>query len=70
MEEEGNYENDLRPEDLLEDEDAHYRSEEEHAGARLKEKPLGPPVELEIPLRPPPAPPSQVFTPNVIFPSC
>ncbi|KAL1566357.1 protein LEO1 isoform X3 [Salvia divinorum] len=55
IEEMGNYEKDLRPEDMIPDEDAPYYSEEEHIDARAKEKPVGPPLELEIPLRPPPS---------------
>ncbi|KAL8547124.1 hypothetical protein ACS0TY_006735 [Phlomoides rotata] len=49
------YEEELRPEDILPDEDAAYESEEEHIEAKLKEKPAAPPLELEIPLRQPPA---------------
>ncbi|KAG6386067.1 hypothetical protein SASPL_154953 [Salvia splendens] len=55
IEEMGNYQKDLRPEDMIPDEDAPYYSEEEHIDARAKEKPVGPPLELEIPLRPPPS---------------
>ncbi|KAK4437005.1 protein LEO1 [Sesamum alatum] len=55
MDEEGNYEKELRPEDMIPDEDAPYDSEEERFEAKTKEKPTGPPLELEIPLCPPPA---------------
>ncbi|KAK6123085.1 hypothetical protein DH2020_043172 [Rehmannia glutinosa] len=55
MDEEENYETELRPEDIIPDEDARYDSEEEHIEAKTKEKPFGPPLELEIPLCPPPA---------------
>ncbi|XP_011072861.1 protein LEO1 homolog [Sesamum indicum] len=55
MDEEGNYEKELRPEDMIPDEDAPYDSEEERIEAKIKEKPVGPPLELEIPLCPPPA---------------
>ncbi|XP_057805093.1 protein LEO1 homolog [Salvia miltiorrhiza] len=55
IEEMGNYGKDLRPEDMIPDEDAPYYSEEEHIEARAKEKPVGPPLELEIPLCPPPS---------------
>lgn len=55
MDEARSYEEELRPEDILPDEDAAYDSEEEHTEAKLKEKPAGPPLELEIPLRQPPA---------------
>lgn len=44
------------------DEDAQYESEEENIEAKFKEKPVGPPLELEIPLRPPPARPEKVYT--------
>ncbi|CAO2818514.1 unnamed protein product [Amaranthus hypochondriacus] len=57
IEEEESYEK--RPDDLVRDEDAQYGSEEE-IEAKLKEKPVGPPMELEIPLRPPPALPDKM----------
>ncbi|KAA8541022.1 hypothetical protein F0562_024840 [Nyssa sinensis] len=60
MEEEGSYGKDLRPEDILQDEDAQYESEEENIEAKPKEKPVGPPLELEIPLHPPPAHPDKM----------
>uniref|UniRef100_A0A803L9H4 RNA polymerase-associated protein LEO1 n=2 Tax=Chenopodium quinoa TaxID=63459 RepID=A0A803L9H4_CHEQI len=59
VEEEESYEKNLRPDDLVRDEDAQYGSEEE-IEAKLKEKPVGPPMELEIPLRPPPADPEKM----------
>ncbi|KAK9278642.1 hypothetical protein L1049_028215 [Liquidambar formosana] len=59
-EEEGSYGKNLRPEDMLPDEDGQYDSEEEHLEAKPKEKPVGPPLELEIPLRPPPAHPDKM----------
>ncbi|GAV85282.1 Leo1 domain-containing protein [Cephalotus follicularis] len=58
--EDGSYEKNVRPEDVLPDEDPHYESEEEQFEARHKEKPIGPPLELEIPLRPPPAEPTKM----------
>ncbi|XP_059442458.1 protein LEO1 homolog [Corylus avellana] len=60
MEEEGSYGKSLRPEDIVADEDAQYESEEENIEAKFKEKPVGPPLELEIPLRPPPARPEKM----------
>ncbi|KAH9778096.1 protein LEO1-like [Citrus sinensis] len=60
MEEEGSYEKSIRPEDIVPDEDMHYESEEEHVEPKHKEKPVGPPLELEIPLRPPPADPTKM----------
>lgn len=62
MEEEGTYGKSPRPEDLVPDEDARYESEEENIESRIKEKPVGPPLELEIPLRPPPARPERVYS--------
>ncbi|CAA0826603.1 Protein LEO1 homolog [Striga hermonthica] len=50
-----NYEKELRPEDIIPDEDAPYYSEEDQTVAKPKEKPVGPPLELEVPLQPPPA---------------
>ncbi|KAI5648287.1 hypothetical protein M9H77_34292 [Catharanthus roseus] len=60
VEEEGSYDKELKPEDMLADEEGQYDSEEEHAEAKLREKPVGPPLELEIPLRPPPALPDKM----------
>ncbi|XP_019463918.1 PREDICTED: protein LEO1 homolog isoform X2 [Lupinus angustifolius] len=60
MEEEGSYGKSLRPEDILAEEDRHYMSEEENFERKIKEKPLGPPLELEVPLQPPPAPPENM----------
>ncbi|GMN54263.1 hypothetical protein TIFTF001_023394 [Ficus carica] len=48
------------PEDIVHDEDARYESEEENIEAKIKEKPVGPPLELEIPLHPPPARPEKM----------
>ncbi|CAK9163507.1 unnamed protein product [Ilex paraguariensis] len=60
MEEEGSYEKDLILEDMLPGEDGQYESEEENIEVKSKEKPVGPPLELEIPLRPPPAHPDKM----------
>ncbi|OVA00791.1 Leo1-like protein [Macleaya cordata] len=60
MEEEGSYEKDIRPEDIVHDDDAQDESEEETFEQKVKEKPVGPPLELEIPLRPPPAQPDKM----------
>ncbi|CAL5327058.1 unnamed protein product [Camellia sinensis] len=60
MEEERSYERGLRPEDMVPDEDAQYESEEENIEAKIKEKPVGPPLELEIPFRAPPAHPDKM----------
>jgi len=56
------YEKDLRPNDMVAEEDAQYESEDEHHERKQKEKPVGPPLELEIPLRPPPGRPDRVMT--------
>ncbi|KAL3849288.1 hypothetical protein ACJIZ3_011170 [Penstemon smallii] len=55
IDEEDHHEKELRPEDMIPDEDAPYDSEEEPYEAKFKEKPVGPALELEIPLRHPPA---------------
>ncbi|KAF2311225.1 hypothetical protein GH714_021038 [Hevea brasiliensis] len=60
MEEEGSYEKNLRPEDMLMDEDTQYESEEENIEFKSKEKPVGPPLELEIPFQRPPADPTKM----------
>ncbi|XLS74609.1 hypothetical protein HN51_031474, partial [Arachis hypogaea] len=43
----------------VQDEDHRYGSEEENYEMKTKEKPLGPPLELEVPLQPPPALPEK-----------
>ncbi|XP_076905132.1 protein LEO1 homolog [Bidens hawaiensis] len=58
MEDEG-YEKDLRPEDMLADEEGRYDSEEDNV-IKAKEKPVAPPLELGIPLRPPPSHPEKM----------
>lgn len=60
MEEEGYYGKSPRLEDVMPDEDARYDSEEDNIEAKPRDKPVGPPLELEIPLRPPPARPEKV----------
>ncbi|XP_058070392.1 protein LEO1 homolog isoform X2 [Magnolia sinica] len=60
IEEEGSYEKELRPEDLVPEEEGQYESEEENLEQKHKEKPVGPPLELEIPLRPPPGQPDKM----------
>lgn len=53
------YEKDLRPEDMVPEEEAQYESEDEQQ-RKPKEKPVGPPLELEIPLRRPPGRPERM----------
>lgn len=60
MEEEGSYEKGLRPEDMVPDDDGQYESEDENLEKKPKEKPVGPPLELDIPLHPPPGQPERV----------
>ncbi|XP_050376302.1 protein LEO1 homolog [Argentina anserina] len=60
MEEEGSYDKSPRIEDVMQDEDARYESEEENMEVKPRERPVGPPLELEIPLRPPPAHPEKM----------
>ncbi|CAN6585076.1 unnamed protein product [Malus baccata var. baccata] len=60
MEEEGSYGRSPILEDLMPDEDARYDSEEDNIEAKPRDKPVGPPLELEIPLRPPPARPEKM----------
>ncbi|KAK9926102.1 hypothetical protein M0R45_023351 [Rubus argutus] len=60
MEEEGSYDKSPRVEDAIRDEDARYESEEENVEVKPRERPVGPPLELEIPLRPPPAHPEKM----------
>lgn len=60
-EEGGSEQRGLRPEDIIPDEEDQYESEEEQQfEQRQKEKPVGPPLELEFPLRPPPGQPDKM----------
>ncbi|XP_057489506.1 uncharacterized protein LOC130775420 [Actinidia eriantha] len=59
LEDEGSYGRGLKPEDMVPDEDMQYESEEENIEVKIKEKPVGPPLELEIPFHPPPAHPDK-----------
>ncbi|KAM1081122.1 hypothetical protein EV1_015528 [Malus domestica] len=60
MEEEGSYGRSPILEDVMPDEGARYDSEEDNIEAKPRDKPVGPPLELEIPLRPPPACPEKM----------
>ncbi|XP_020579682.1 protein LEO1 homolog isoform X2 [Phalaenopsis equestris] len=60
MEEEEIYEKDLKPEDMVPDEDAQFEFEDENLDQKTKEKPIGPPLEINIPLHPPPGRPDQM----------
>ncbi|AED97427.1 unnamed protein product [Arabidopsis thaliana] len=62
IEDEEGSEKDLRPDDMVLDdiipeEDPQYESEAEHVEARYRERPVGPPLEVEVPFRPPPGDP-------------
>ncbi|XP_016741684.2 protein LEO1 homolog isoform X2 [Gossypium hirsutum] len=59
MEEEGSYGKSPRLEDMVHDEDARYESDDELVEVKQKEKPVGPPLELEVPFRPAPAHPTK-----------
>ncbi|XP_047338144.1 protein LEO1 homolog [Impatiens glandulifera] len=60
MEDEGSYGRELEPEDAVPDEEAHYGYEDENIDAKIKDKPVGPPLELEIPFCHPPAHPDKM----------
>ncbi|TVU40285.1 hypothetical protein EJB05_13742, partial [Eragrostis curvula] len=62
MEDEGRYDKDMQPEDMVADEDMRYESDENRE-LKLKEKPVGPPLDLVVPLKQPPAQPDKM---NVI----
>lgn len=49
------------------EEETQYESEEDNFEQKPKEKPVGPPLEMEIPLRPPPAQPEKVHLLLVFF---
>ena len=59
MEDEGHYEKDLHPDDVVADEDMHYDSDENRE-LKPEEKPVGPPLNLVVPLKRPPAQPDRV----------
>ncbi|KAG2631236.1 hypothetical protein PVAP13_2NG007791 [Panicum virgatum] len=62
MEDEGQYEKDMQPDDVVADEDMQYESDENRE-LKPKEKPVGPPLDLVVPFRQPPARPEKM---NVI----
>uniref|UniRef100_A0ACD5UA01 Uncharacterized protein n=1 Tax=Avena sativa TaxID=4498 RepID=A0ACD5UA01_AVESA len=62
MEDEEQYEKDLQPEDVVGDEDVRYESDDNRE-LKTKEKPVGPPLNLMVPLQQPPARPDKM---NVI----
>ncbi|XP_010546202.1 PREDICTED: protein LEO1 homolog isoform X2 [Tarenaya hassleriana] len=60
IEDEVGYEKDLRPEDMVPEEDTQYESEGEHVEVRYRERPIGPPLEIEVPFRSPPGDPTKL----------
>lgn len=68
MEDEEGSEKDQRPDDMglddmIPEEDTRYESEDEHVEARHRDRdrPVGPPMEVEVPFRPPPGDPEKVY---------
>ena len=69
MEDEEGSEKDQRPDDMMLDddmireEDPRYESEDERVEARHKDRdrPVGPPMEVGVPFRPPPGDPEKVY---------
>ncbi|GLJ48111.1 hypothetical protein SUGI_1015880 [Cryptomeria japonica] len=60
-EEEGSVQRGIHPEDMIQDEEGQYESEEEQLfDQKIKEKPVGPPLDLEIPLLAPPGRPEKM----------
>lgn len=62
MEDEGQYEKDMQPDDVVADEDMRYESDDNRE-LKPKEKPVGPPLDLVVPFKQPPAQPDKM---NVI----
>ncbi|KAG0467021.1 hypothetical protein HPP92_018601 [Vanilla planifolia] len=60
LEDNGGYDKDLKPEDIVPEEDAQFEFEDENLELKTKEKPVGPPLEIELPLHPPPGHPDQM----------
>lgn len=58
MEDEGQYE-DMQPDDVVADEDMRYESDDNRE-LKPKEKPVGPPLDLVVPFKQPPAQPDKV----------
>lgn len=67
IEDEEGSEKDQRPDDMMLDddmvpeEDPRYESEDERVEVRHRERPVGPPLEVEVPFRPPPGDPEKVY---------
>lgn len=66
IEDEEGSEKDLRPhdmvlDDMIPEEDPQYESEAEHVETRYRERPVGPPLEVEVPFRPPPGDAVKVY---------
>jgi RNA polymerase-associated protein LEO1 len=59
MDDEGQYEKDMQPDDDVADEDMRYESDDNRE-LKTKEKPVGPPLDLVVPFKQPPAQPDKV----------
>ena len=59
MEDEDQYEKDMQPDDVVADEDMRYESGDNRE-LKPKEKPVGPPLDLVVPFKQPPAEPDKV----------
>lgn len=59
-EEEINYEREIRPEDVVPDDDMQYASEDDNFEEKPKDKPVGPPLDLEFSSQAPPGRPDKV----------
>lgn len=51
---------------MVPDEDGRYESDDENLEHKMKEKPVGPPLDIEIPLHRPPGRPEKVCVPHFI----
>lgn len=47
--------------DMVPEEDPRYESEDERVEVRHRERPVGPPLEVEVPFRLPPGDPEKVY---------
>lgn len=69
IEDEEGSEKDLRddmvPDDMVPEEEPRYESEDEHVETRYREKPVGPPLEVEVPFCLPPGDPVKVYVLSV-----
>jgi hypothetical protein len=66
LEDEGHYDKDMQPEDVVADEDMLYESDENRE-LKPKEKTVGPPLDLVAPLKQPPAIPANVSCSHMTY---